>query len=121
VATCADVVAFDPQYLALTRHRDATGHDLGPGDHLFACRITPVQEGGIEVDLWVTAEPQWPVQEGLHLDVKALADAAHYRLGEPALTTQRHHQLIDLAGGDTREVGFHHDSSQGPSAGGHQP
>ena len=67
----------------------------------------------IEVDVGVAAEFQGPVQEGLHLGVEALADAADLRLGDTALTTQRHHQLIDLAGGDATDVGLHHHGPEG--------
>jgi len=68
----------------------------------------------IEVDVRVVAELQRPVQEGLHLGIEALADAADLRFGDAALTAQRHHQLIDFAGGDAGDVGLHHHGPQGP-------
>jgi hypothetical protein len=73
-----------------------------------------VEVGGIEVDVRVTAELQGTVQEGLHLGVEALADAADLRFGDAALAAQGGHQLVHLAGGDTGDVGLHHHRPQGP-------
>ena len=90
------VTHLDAEHLPLACRGKAHRHDHGPGDHLLAGLVTPVQIRSIEVDIGVTAELERPIQEGLHLGVKALADAAHLRFGDAALTTQRHHQLIHL-------------------------
>ena len=103
-----------PEHLPLASGRDADRHDHRPGDHLPAGRIPAVQVRRIEVDVGVAAELQRPVQEGLHLGVEPLADAAHLRFGNAALTLQRRHQLVDFAGGDARDVGLHHHGPQGP-------
>ncbi len=93
---------------------DADRHDHGPGDHLPAGRIPAVQVRRIEVDVRVAAELQRPAQKSLHLGVQPLADAAHLRFGDAALTAQRGHQLVHLAGGDAGDVGLHHHGPQGP-------
>jgi hypothetical protein len=79
-----------------------------------------VEVGGIEVDVGVAGLLQGPVQEGLHLHVDLLADAAHLGLGDAALDAQGGHQGIDLAGGDAADVGLHHHGIEGlihPAAG----
>ena len=67
----------------------------------------------VQIDVRVAAVLQRPVQEGLHLGIEALADAAHLRFGNAALTAQRHHKFIHLAGGDAGDVGLHHHRPQG--------
>ena len=83
------VTHLDPQDLTLAIGRDAHRHDHSPGDHLSTSWISAVQVRRIEVDVRVTAELQRPIQECLHLGVEPLADAAHLRFGDTALTTQR--------------------------------
>ena len=48
------------------------------------------------------------LQEGFHLLIEALADAAHLRFGDAAGSAQRLDQGVDLAGGDPAGVGLHH-------------
>ena len=108
------VAHLDPQHLALAIGSDAHRHDHGPGDHLLAGLIPAVEVRRVHVDVRVVAEFQRALQEGLHLGVEALADAAHLRFGDAALTAQRHHQLVHLACGDSGDVGLHHHRPQGP-------
>jgi hypothetical protein len=52
---------------------------------------------------------QRPLQEGFHLLIEPLADAAHLRFRDAAGPAQRLHQRVDLAGGDPAGVGLHDD------------
>jgi hypothetical protein len=72
-----------------------------------------VEVGGIEIDVGIARLLEWPVQEGLHLLVDVLADAALLGLGDAALHTQRLHQGIDLAGRDPADLGLNHHPIQG--------
>jgi hypothetical protein len=61
-----------------------------------------------------------PAQEGLHLLIETLADAADLRFGDAAGPAQRFHQGVDLPGGDATGVGLHHHGVKGlvdPAAG----
>ena len=67
-----------------------------------------MEVGGVEEDVGVAALLQGPVQEGLNLDVDVGAGAAHLGFGDAGLDAQRRHQRINLADGDTADVGLHH-------------
>ena len=83
------------------------GHHHGSGADLLGLSPSPIEVGGIEVDVGVATALQRAAQEGQHLLVDLLADATHLRLGDAALGAQRPHEGIDLAGGDPTDVGLH--------------
>ena len=79
-----------------------------------------LEVGGIKVNVGIAGLLQGAAQERLHLLVDLLADATHLRLGDAALGAQGRHQGIDLAGGDSADVGLHDHGVEGlvdPSAG----
>ena len=76
--------------------------------------ILDVQVCCIEIDVWVSAELQRPIQESLHLGIEPLADAAQLRFGDTALTAQRSHQPVNVAGVDTKDISLHHNHPQSP-------
>ena len=91
------VAHLDAEQLAATIGIDAHGHHHSPGADLHRLAETPVEIGGIEVQVGVAGGLKGAVQEGLHLDVDVSADAAHLRFGDAALDSQGGHQGVDLA------------------------
>ena len=101
------VAHLEAQQLPAAVLVDAHGDDDSAGADLLSLAEAALEVSGIEVDVGVAAALQRSAQEGLHLLVDLLTDAAHLRLGDAALGTERRHQRIDLAGRDPTDVGLH--------------
>ena len=114
------VTHLEAQQLPAAVGVDAHGDDHGSGADLQGLAEPAVKVGGIEVEVGVASLVEGPVEEGLHLLVDLLTDAAHLRLGDAALHPQGRHQGVHLAGGDPADVGLHDHAVEGlihPAAG----
>ena len=107
------VAHLEAQQLPASVGIDAHGDDHGPRADLQGLAQPPMQVRRVEIDVGVAGLLQGPVQEGLHLLVDVLADAAHLRLGDAALGAQGGHQSIDLSGRDPADVGLHDHGVEG--------
>jgi hypothetical protein len=107
------VAHLEPQQLTAAIGIDAHGDDDGPGADLQRLAEPAVEVGGVEVEVRVTAAVERPLQEGLDLGIKALADAAHLRAGDAGLGADRLDQGVNFAGGDTLDPGLHDHGVQG--------
>ena len=101
------VTHLEPQQLSAAVGIDAHRHDDSAGADLQRLAQPAVEIGGIEVEVRVTAAIEGPLQEGLDLGIKALADAAHLRAGDTSIRADRGDQGVDLPGGDALDPGLH--------------
>ena len=71
------VAHLEPEQLTAPIGVHTHGDDDGPRSDLQRLAEAAVQVGGFKVEVRVTAAIEGPLQEGLDLGMKALADAAH--------------------------------------------
>ena len=67
----------DAEHLAVAESIDADCHHHRTGADLHVAAEAAVEVGGVEVDVGEAGVVERTTQEGLHLFVEALADAAH--------------------------------------------
>ncbi|MCB5276074.1 hypothetical protein BJG92_03629 [Arthrobacter sp. SO5] len=84
---------------------DRLGHDAVPDAGLAV--------GRVQEHIRVIHGREVPVPERTDFVVQVLADPGHLGLGDPGIGPERLDQVIDLAGGDTVQVGLHHDRVEG--------
>ena len=97
--------AVHPEHPTLTGGGDADRDHAGDGDH--AIELAHLVEGGIEDDVGALVL-DGSVAKGLDLGIEHLAQPADLRLGD-AVDAEGLDQVVDLAGGNTLNVGLDHD------------
>jgi hypothetical protein len=105
------VADVEPEHLT-----PPVGGDTGSDDHRLGhhAAVHPgLAVGGVEEHVGVVDPGQGPVPERAHLLIEVRADPRHLGLADPARTTQRLDQVVDLPGRHSVQVGLHDHREQG--------
>jgi len=100
----------EPEDLASTVAAYPGGHHHRLGDDPAVHPGLAV--GGVHEEVREGLAGQGAIPEGRYLTVKVGADPAHLGLADPAVSTKRPDQVVDLAGADAVQIGLHHHREQ---------
>ncbi|GAB2568827.1 hypothetical protein GCM10027033_26600 [Leucobacter ruminantium] len=90
---------------------DADGNDNGLGDD--PATNPGLAVGCVEEHVRVALIGEGPVAERGDILIEVLADTGHLRFRDPGVCAECFHEIIDLPGRDTMNVGLHHHREQG--------
>jgi hypothetical protein len=109
-APSSQVADIEPEHLAAAVAGDSGGDHHRLGDDPM---VNPgLAIGGVEEDIRIAGVAERAVTERRHLNVEVDADPRHLRLRDTRVDAQRLHQVVDLAGRHTMQIGLHHHREQ---------